>query len=80
MFAADGSLSVAMLQKALVKEVVFKLICLGGWIRVGRKNWRFTNVLTAFSWHPFLEMYVLASFSLMALTEWQIGLPIVLSI
>lgn len=38
MFAADGYLTTTMLQKALVKEVVFKLICLGGWIRVVREN------------------------------------------
>lgn len=53
MFAADGDLTAAMLQKALGKEVVFKRICLGGWVRLGGENWRCTNALTAFSWHPF---------------------------
>lgn len=38
MFAADGALTAAMLQKALGKEVVFKLICLGGWVRLGGKE------------------------------------------
>lgn len=53
MFAADGALTAAMLQKALGREVVFKLICLGGWVRLGGKNWRCTHALAAFSWHPF---------------------------